>query len=304
MKSVHNPASREITSIEYVPGLKNIVVTAWDGAIYLYDETDSEEIPLIKKMTAHKDEITSAAFSENLSLFVTGAADGRIFLWDYQAHVQVGELAGHKIAISALTFLDPYPIVVSADSQGNICFWLVRPIILQVGKCILRIINYGKGSKSSKRENIPMPALAFWETDTDARLYGADVSGVIKVWDITKALQRWGFAPFGPSKARTGTRGGARPQKPRQRVVTKETAENRGKISQYSCRSTALVFPFLSSPGVSVSLFLRSCEDLFSTAAFRAFFAHYGLFTYRCEERGRGRISKIVVCTFAVPCER
>lgn len=197
MKAVRNAASREITGVEYVPGLKQIILTAWDGTIYLYDETDNEGIPLIKRMSKHKDEITCAAFSENLNLFATGSADGQVYIWDYQSHVQVGELGGHKTDITALVFLDPYPIVVSADNQGNICFWVVRPVVLRVGKCILRMMNQAKGKRGGSAEHLPVPALAFWETGGEARLYGADVSGVIKVWNIKKALERWNFAPFG-----------------------------------------------------------------------------------------------------------
>jgi WD40 repeat protein len=131
-------------------------------------------------------------------LSVTGSVDGCVFLWDYATHVQVGELGGHKTDITALVFLDPYPIVASADNLGNICFWVVRPVVLQVGKCVLRMMNTAKMKRGGSSEHLPVPALAFWESEGEARLYGADVSGVIKVWDLTHALQRWGFAPFRP----------------------------------------------------------------------------------------------------------
>jgi WD40 repeat protein len=237
MKTQKGATSREITHIEYVAGIKQIIVTACDGCIYLYDETDKDEFPLVKKMSSHKDEITCAAFStvrgtqhrskhmtlhahththihththahahthdhtfsQNLSLYATGSADGQIFLWDIVTHVQVGSLGGHKTDITALVFLDPYPFVASADNLGNICFWVVRPIALHVGKCILRMMNTAKGKRGGNSEHLPVPALAFWESEGEARLYGADVSGVIKVWDLTSAIKRWGFEPFRPN---------------------------------------------------------------------------------------------------------
>jgi WD40 repeat protein len=177
MKSVHNPSAREITCVSYIPILKNLIATAWDGAIYLYDETCDENIPLIKRMKQHKGEITCSAYSMQLTLFASGASDGYIYLWDYRAHALIGELLGHRAELTAICFLEHYPILVSGDNEGNICFWVVRPIIVNTGKCILRLLNGTKGKNATKNEVCPVTALVFKQTDEGGLLYAGDVNG-------------------------------------------------------------------------------------------------------------------------------
>jgi WD40 repeat protein len=247
MKSVTLPSAREITSISYIPQLKNVLSTAWDGSISLWDENE-EQMVLIKRLKMAPSpstgiapsaanggkpsganaglEIITSAYSENLTLFATGSSSGLIHLWDYRSHVLVGELLGHASEITAMAFLDPYPLLVSSDNEGNICFWVVRPLILNVGKCVLRLVNTTKGKAAplvasrpgsgSGGEICPVTALAFW-TNVDARtwlasyygdenvpappslvanVYAGDVNGVIRCWDISGALKRWNMLPF------------------------------------------------------------------------------------------------------------
>lgn len=222
MKLVKTVPEREITGLYYIPQLKNILSTHWDGSISLWDENQEEGILLLKKFQSHNtntnasktsiptvlsprslsalptshsnggNEIITSCYSDNLSLFCVGSACGIISLWDFRSHVLISELLGHASEITALTFLDPYPLLVSADTEGNVCFWVVRPLVINIGKCILRLINTTKGkpaqqqlqansaasptsapppaSSSSGSEICPVTALAFW-TNVDARSY-------------------------------------------------------------------------------------------------------------------------------------
>ena len=225
IKSVSVPACREITALEYVPGVKNLLATAWDGSVTLWDENPPEGIPMIKRLkngvsaapgaqasgsdgtatgavlqrSAGGSEIITTAYSPSLTLFATGASSGLIQLYDYLSHVLVGELPGHASEVTALVFLDPYPLLASADNEGNICIWVVRPLVINIGKCVLRLVNTikgkpaapaasveekskeGSGSKrivksAAAEEVVPVTALAFWSS-IDARSYLASYHG-------------------------------------------------------------------------------------------------------------------------------
>lgn len=168
-------SDREITSLFYVPELKQILSASWDNCICLLDENQEDGLPLMKRLRHHKDEITCAAISSNLSLYASASCDGFIYLWDFRSHVLGGELLGHKSEVTALAFLDPYPLLVSADSEGNLCFWIVRPLLVNVSKCILRLVNRSKQkSRSSTKVDssaCSVTAIVFLETGTESNLY-------------------------------------------------------------------------------------------------------------------------------------
>jgi len=216
MKQATVPTGREITGLAYVGSTKHVLVTGWDGSVYVYDEEEEEDKLVLLKQLKHKPtgaarraEVVASCYSENLSLFATGSSDGNIVLWDTKTHHLIAEYDGHVISdqveakteVTCLHFLDPYPLLVSADTRGNLCVWAVRPIALNVGRCIVRIVNFAKHAFNAPltgqaREKVAITALAFWEHGRVARLFGGDSRGVIRVWDIRKALDKWGFSPF------------------------------------------------------------------------------------------------------------
>lgn len=75
---------------------------------------------------AHEADITALDFSYGLSLIASGAADGKVKLWDYQSLIHLGELAGHEGSyITGLVFPTPclLPLLASADSSGTVMVW-------------------------------------------------------------------------------------------------------------------------------------------------------------------------------------
>ena len=69
------------------------------------------------------------AFSHSLSLIATAATDFIVRVWDFQ-HLKLekyGNLVSHKAEITALVFLEPYPLLASSDCVGRVCVWAVRP---------------------------------------------------------------------------------------------------------------------------------------------------------------------------------
>ena len=60
-------------------------------------------------------------------LIATAAVNGSICLWQFENGQPDGACIGHNKEINAMVFLSPYPILISADSKGNLCMWLTKP---------------------------------------------------------------------------------------------------------------------------------------------------------------------------------
>merc|ERR1719386_532536 len=89
---------------------KNILTVSWDRSI-----------------AVHGGDITCVAFSKHLGLIATGSTDRVVSLREYERLRLVAPLFGHKMDITCLQFLDPFPLLVSADFNGNIAIWVVTP---------------------------------------------------------------------------------------------------------------------------------------------------------------------------------
>ena len=93
------------------------------------DEDDPESTKLLRRVSGgHEEEITILAFNYHLSLVATGCINGEIALYDFEMSRLEGLLLGHNGDITALEFLDGYPLLMSASMDTTVCIWGVRPI--------------------------------------------------------------------------------------------------------------------------------------------------------------------------------
>ena len=99
---------------------------------------------------AHEMDITATAVSATLDLVATGDATGMIHLWNLSVFRLRSALLGHTEAIASLTFVDPYPLLVSTDSSGLCAIWHVRGSPLGVSyRCLVRWSNIPFTSSAS-----------------------------------------------------------------------------------------------------------------------------------------------------------
>ena len=82
----------------------------------------------------HDRDVTCVAVSRELALVATGSADFSVRLWDLAFSRPVGICSGHTSEITSLAFVASgasrtYPLLLSADSVGNVMLWgvCVRP---------------------------------------------------------------------------------------------------------------------------------------------------------------------------------
>ena len=119
----HDPQDGEISFIGYGDDDATIITCGWDRVIKIHsDKRDenksSKENVLRGKKNCHKKDIISGAYSHNLGLIATGSRDNMVRVWDYEKVKLEDELAGHTADIVILKFLNPFPILLSADNSG------------------------------------------------------------------------------------------------------------------------------------------------------------------------------------------
>jgi WD40 repeat protein len=119
----HDPQDGEISYIGYTDSDNNIITCGWDRVIKVHaDDTtemkDPKENVLRGKKFSHKKDIISGDYSHNLGLIATGSRDNSIRIWDYEKVKLEHEYVGHTCEVSIVKFLNPFPILLSADNSG------------------------------------------------------------------------------------------------------------------------------------------------------------------------------------------
>lgn len=210
----------EVSGMIYCPGDKNIITVSWDHSIVVHDE--SEQTPNVWRMATnvHLGDITCLAFSRHLGLIATGATDCVIGIREYERLRTLSFLLGHKSEITALAFVDPLPLLVSADSTGNVAIWVVPTASGRnhrfANEVLTRFVNM-QSLESSASVNCLDPVYTDSEpvetlqsdtflTGTDAGtsgagtllLYAGDEDGDLRVWDLSRLLVVADIAPCTP----------------------------------------------------------------------------------------------------------
>merc|ERR1719389_131868 len=104
-----------------------MISVSWDKSVVVHDESEKGAKIWRQCTHVHSGDITCVAFSRHLGLIATGSTDSVVSLREYERLRLVAPLLGHKADITCLTFLDPFPLLVSADFNGNIAIWVVSP---------------------------------------------------------------------------------------------------------------------------------------------------------------------------------
>lgn len=185
---------------------KNILTVSWDRSVVVHDE--SSEHPRVWRSAAHihGGDITCVAFSKHLGLIATGSTDRIVSLREYErlhkSEALGARVGGHKMDITCLKFLDPFPLLVSADFNGNIAIWVVSPPHIHTphkhaNSVLTRFINM-----QSLENAAPVNCLGYRYEESTGQLfiYTGDEDGDIRVWDLSKLLAVGNIQPVEAKK--------------------------------------------------------------------------------------------------------
>ena len=132
-----------------------LVTTSLDSLVNMYNEKDPEQSTKIRGIRgSHKigdkvNEILCMDFSRRYNLLATGSVDGLIVLWDFELTKMEDLLYIHTYRPGSynavvIKFLDPYPVLAAAYSNGALFLWATKPNIQYRGQCFFRCKNFFK----------------------------------------------------------------------------------------------------------------------------------------------------------------
>jgi len=117
---------------------------SWDSSLKIFDEELPDESHLLRhSVGGHvKEDICILTVSPDLSLIATGSSSGIIAVWDFETNKVETMCIEHNKAITSLHFMYPYPVLISACNEGNVCFWGIKPCPLDYrNKLLLKVKN-------------------------------------------------------------------------------------------------------------------------------------------------------------------
>ena len=135
---------KEITGMQLIWEDDYIMMICSDRkTIYVYDEDDTEESELLRKITgSNKEEITIVRYDDHLSLIAAGSIDGEVSVFDFEMSKLEGICPGHTGDITGIEFLAPYPLMITSSMDCTLCLWGVRPApIAYKYICLYRFTN-------------------------------------------------------------------------------------------------------------------------------------------------------------------
>ena len=125
--------AREVAAAVYVPEDCTLVTCGWDAKITVHD--DINDCPhgqtSLRVMEAHRKDLNCIAVSWSCRLVAAAGVEGFISVWDYeQPNSKLFDFCmGHTMDTTALAFIEPYPLLSSCDSSGNVAIWIVPPCV-------------------------------------------------------------------------------------------------------------------------------------------------------------------------------
>lgn len=190
----------EVSRVCYCDEHMSVLSASWDCCIDIHDESDSERGVLLRRMSGgHAADISALCFSFHLSLIASASSDNSLQIWDYEFGRLEGTCIGHVSGVLALQFLDPFPLLLSSDAMGNLCFWAMRPCQQFKWKCVFRFRNQRSSSTASGAIGGGIASVTCMATQTtpspyDPASFGSylviagDDKGVISVWNVLPLL--------------------------------------------------------------------------------------------------------------------
>ena len=202
----HSDENAEISFIAYANEDQNIITAAWDRTIKVHrDDKDDQKEPEDHVMRglkkAHLKDISCGDYSHNLGLIATGGRDNKVRIWEYEKMKFVDEIQANNNEVAIVKFLNPFPILLTADNTGWIHIWLIQLGTLQPQErcCIVSWRNNHSLDSTS-----PVTAVDSHYRKADPEngieeeflLIMGDERGMVKIQDLRRILEEYPVKPI------------------------------------------------------------------------------------------------------------
>ncbi|KAF4688740.1 hypothetical protein FOZ60_002482 [Perkinsus olseni] len=147
--SCYSPHSHAIADLYYSPcGDRALLSVSSNNCAKVHAELEGEGVvnrePTVLRTASnlHLQPLTTVAFSQGRGLVAFGSVDAVVSVRSFESLGFVGHCVGHRSEITALSFLDPLALLVTADALGNVALWSLPPVREDFQfKCLYRFIN-------------------------------------------------------------------------------------------------------------------------------------------------------------------
>ena len=127
MKSL-SPHLDEIVFLEYIGERRELVSASVDRQLKVHDERPIEEQVVLLDLTLARDvEILGVCVSQRAHMVAVAGSDGRIGCWNIENGMRDDIHKPLTDVMSALTFLDPHPLLAMGDEGGHVTVYYTRP---------------------------------------------------------------------------------------------------------------------------------------------------------------------------------
>lgn len=131
-----------------------------------------------------------------MGLIATGGRDFNVRIWEYERMRFEDDIKAHEDEVTTIKFLNPLPLLLTADSKGVMFIWLVKDLP-EGRKCLIRMENtYSMGV------SIPVSAVDSYydEKSGEFILLIGDEKGWVKPQDISVIPKKFNLKPLDFSK--------------------------------------------------------------------------------------------------------
>jgi WD40 repeat protein len=192
----------------------NILVTGtWGSSLMFFLTKNISEISLLRHVQGgHNDsDITCIAYSPFVSFVASGSSNGVVSIWDFEKGNLERAFFLHQHEITHLTFLDPYPLLLSCSRDGtNNILDLTRSKIQETGLKFFQFQTFstfkGKVSQSFLSTSLNLISKPSNQSSQDSSLmcFG-DQKGSLRLWDFSSFLKKNKiFVVESPARDRAG----------------------------------------------------------------------------------------------------
>ena len=205
VKETHE--KKEVSAAVYVPQDCALVSCGWDAKIIVHDDINdcAQGKTSLRIMESHRKDLNCIAVSWSSRLVAAAGVEGFISCWDYEqpGGKMFDFCMGHTMDTTALAFLEPYPLLSSCDSSGNVAIWIVPPHHPSALQCVrLPAATMCDGNLIHGRYHCVAHVLLrtgataiAWVFETKS-MFVADDEGSIHLFDLHQLLASGLFHPL------------------------------------------------------------------------------------------------------------
>mmetsp|Transcript_10420 Transcript_10420/g.15848 ORF Transcript_10420/g.15848 Transcript_10420/m.15848 type:complete len:1219 (+) Transcript_10420:174-3830(+) len=131
MKSCPNDVHSVVISLCYLNDSRRFLAGYVNGVLRLYDETKLDDCHTLRTFdiyNMHPELVFMGTCNTDRSVITTGAFGQPLKIWDFDTGKLDMELevCDERETIVAMVVLDPYPLIATSDSRGNVIIWGCR----------------------------------------------------------------------------------------------------------------------------------------------------------------------------------